>query len=97
MPRRKGSTQFQAAPGGQSQRPFPQRRGGDQTPLPGLEPLRLAGIVADDHRLGEQAVGLDAALPPPPTSFDRRCPRQPGHNGLDAPAIALYAGSPLPG
>ena len=32
--------QFQAAPGGQGQGPFPQRRGGNKAPLPGLEPLR---------------------------------------------------------
>jgi putative transposase len=32
--------QFQAAPGGQGQGAFPQRRGRDKTALPGLEPLR---------------------------------------------------------
>jgi putative transposase len=32
--------EFKAAPGRQGQRPFPERRGRHQTPLPGLEPVR---------------------------------------------------------
>jgi hypothetical protein len=38
--KRHRGAEFQASPGGQSQGTFPQRRGRDETALPGLEPLR---------------------------------------------------------
>ena len=47
--------QFQAAPGGQGQRPFPQRRGGNKAPLPGLEPLR-EGVDHAAARVGHGQV-----------------------------------------
>ena len=53
--------EFQAAPGGQGQRPFPQRRGGDEAPLPGLEPLR-EGVDHAAARVGHGQVPVRRPL-----------------------------------
>src|ERR1041384_1724126 len=57
--------QFKAAPGGPGQGSFPQRRGGNQAPLPGLEPLR-EGVDHATARMGHGQIGSTA---PPRTKF----------------------------
>ena len=53
--------QFKAAPGGPGQGSFPQRRGGNQAPLPGLEPLR-EGVDHATARMGHGQIAVRRPL-----------------------------------
>ena len=83
--------QFQAAPGGQGQRPLSQRRSGDEVALPGLEPRR-EGV---DH-----AAARVVLWPRPSSPFSSASAlHEPWRNQLSRPAaheIPDSPGSPCP-